>query len=168
MSASKVAALAEMNWKHKELQHYELFRYYWPLIWIWDAFTLMWRHCNCEDLGNIEITRTRNELIMCPKWNRRYKTLYVTQGVCYMLFQEMRVYSYVDINLYLWLNKIAANEDVTHATFSVIEQDRYDVIKWKHFPLCWSFVWGIRRSPVNSPTQASDAELRYFLWSALE
>ena len=26
-----------------------------------------------------------------------------------------------------------------------------DVIKWKHFPRSWSFVRGIRRSPVNSP-----------------
>ena len=26
-----------------------------------------------------------------------------------------------------------------------------DVIKWKYFPRNWSFVWGIRRSPVNSP-----------------
>ena len=26
-----------------------------------------------------------------------------------------------------------------------------DVIKWKHFPCHWSFVWGIRRSPANSP-----------------
>ena len=26
-----------------------------------------------------------------------------------------------------------------------------DVIKWKHFPRCWSFVQGIHRSPVNSP-----------------
>ena len=26
-----------------------------------------------------------------------------------------------------------------------------DVIKWKHFPRNWSFVWGIHRSPVNSP-----------------
>ena len=25
-----------------------------------------------------------------------------------------------------------------------------DVIKWKHFPRHWSFVWGIHRSPVNS------------------
>ena len=25
-----------------------------------------------------------------------------------------------------------------------------DVIKWKHFPRYWPFVWGIRRSPVNS------------------
>ena len=26
-----------------------------------------------------------------------------------------------------------------------------DVIKWKHFPGNWPFVWGIHRSPVNSP-----------------
>ena len=25
-----------------------------------------------------------------------------------------------------------------------------DVIKWKHFPRNWPFVWGIHRSPVNS------------------
>ena len=26
-----------------------------------------------------------------------------------------------------------------------------DVIKWKHFPRYWPFVWGIHWSPVNSP-----------------
>ena len=26
-----------------------------------------------------------------------------------------------------------------------------DVIKWKHFPRYWTFVWGIHRSPVISP-----------------
>ena len=26
-----------------------------------------------------------------------------------------------------------------------------DVIKWKHFPRYWPFVWGIHRSPVFSP-----------------
>ena len=26
-----------------------------------------------------------------------------------------------------------------------------DVIRWKHFPRYWPFVWGINRSPVNSP-----------------
>ena len=26
-----------------------------------------------------------------------------------------------------------------------------DVIKWKHFPHYWPFVWGIHRSPVDSP-----------------
>ena len=27
----------------------------------------------------------------------------------------------------------------------------WDVIKWKYFPSYWPFVWGIYRSPVNSP-----------------
>ena len=29
--------------------------------------------------------------------------------------------------------------------------NHHDVITWKHFSRCWPFVWGIRRSPVNSP-----------------
>ena len=33
--------------------------------------------------------------------------------------------------------------------FTKSEHD--DVIKWKHFPRYWTFVWGIHRSPVNSP-----------------
>ena len=41
-----------------------------------------------------------------------------------------------------------------------------DVIKWKHFPHYWPFLRGIHRSPVNSLTKASDAELWCFLWSA--
>ena len=43
-----------------------------------------------------------------------------------------------------------------------------DVIKWKHFLRYWPFVRGIHRSPVNSRTKASDAELWCFLWSAPE
>ena len=38
-----------------------------------------------------------------------------------------------------------AFENPTHACNSD------DVIKWKHFPRYWPFVWGIHRSPVNSP-----------------
>ena len=35
---------------------------------------------------------------------------------------------------------------------SVETFQRHDgVIKWKHFPRYWPFVWGIHRSPVNSP-----------------
>ena len=37
-----------------------------------------------------------------------------------------------------------------------------DVIQWKHFPHYWPFVRGIHRSPVNSHTKASDAELWFF------
>ena len=40
---------------------------------------------------------------------------------------------------------------------------RDDVIKWKHFPRYWPFVGGIHRWPVDSLTQATDAEHRCFL-----
>ena len=39
-------------------------------------------------------------------------------------------------------------------SYSVVEDrdaDHDDVIKWKHFPRYWPIVWGIHRSPVNSP-----------------
>ena len=35
--------------------------------------------------------------------------------------------------------------------YSVTSVYQDDVIKWKHFPRYWPFVWGIHRSPVNSP-----------------
>ena len=31
------------------------------------------------------------------------------------------------------------------------QRNHDDVMKWKYFPRCWTFVWGIHRSPVNSP-----------------
>ena len=44
---------------------------------------------------------------------------------------------------------------VTVGTFVVITPEATslhdDVIKWKHFPRYWPFVWGIHRSPMNSP-----------------
>ena len=43
-----------------------------------------------------------------------------------------------------------------------------DVIKWTRFPRHWPFVRGIHRSPVNFLTNASDAKLWCFLWSAPE
>ena len=43
-----------------------------------------------------------------------------------------------------------------------------DVIKEKHFPRYWPFVWGIHRSRWIPHTKASDAELWCFLWSASE
>ena len=41
-----------------------------------------------------------------------------------------------------------------------------EVIKWKHFPLYWPFVRGIRRSSVNSPHKGQWRGC--FLWSASE
>ena len=43
-----------------------------------------------------------------------------------------------------------------------------DVIKWKHFPRYWPFVWGIHRWPVNSPHKGQWRRALMFSWSAPE
>ena len=42
---------------------------------------------------------------------------------------------------------------IIKSMFGNVLQNRYhdDVIKWKHFPCYWPFVWRIYRSPVTSP-----------------
>ena len=37
------------------------------------------------------------------------------------------------------------------AIFQVTSSCNDDVTKWQHFPCYWPFVWGIHRSPLNSP-----------------
>ena len=41
-----------------------------------------------------------------------------------------------------------------NAELSILRDDtilHYNVIKWKYFPRYWPLVWGIHRSPLNSP-----------------
>ena len=40
-----------------------------------------------------------------------------------------------------------------HGIEIICQKHHDDVIKWKHFPCYWPFVWGIHRSPVNSPNK---------------
>ena len=47
---------------------------------------------------------------------------------------------------WIWIK--ASYIDVTTAS---PQGNHDDVIKWKHFPCYWPFVWGIHRSPGNSP-----------------
>ena len=46
------------------------------------------------------------------------------------------------------------------STSGVIVYD--DVIKWKHFPCYWPFVWGIHRSLVNSPHKSQWRDVLMF------
>ena len=69
-------------------------------------------------------------------------------------------------NVMLQLRFVKRNQVRPSLPLSVSYYYHDDVIKWKHFPRYWPFVWRIHRSPVNSPQKASDAELWYFLWSA--
>ena len=50
----------------------------------------------------------------------------------------------------------------------VVSEIHDDVIKWKHFPHNWPFVWGIHRSRWIPHTKARDAERWCFLWSGSE
>ena len=75
-------------------------------------------------------------------------------------------YQYLIIKLELCNTSKFNIYDINSKIFFTFERLHDDVIKWKHFPCYWPFVRGIHRSPVNSHTKASDAELWCFLWSA--
>ena len=57
-----------------------------------------------------------------------------TTSHCLRQFRSMSLYGVTTL-------KLKRHFDISHD----------DVIKWKHFPHYWPFVWGIHRSPVNSP-----------------
>ena len=43
-------------------------------------------------------------------------------------------------------------EDFLYDTHQYFQWQSHDeVIKWKHFPCYWPFIWGVHQSPVNSP-----------------
>ena len=78
---------------------------------------------------------------------------------------------------FIWVWKLLI-QDYSHISqglisYNVVEQlymriwIHDDVIKWKHFPRCWPFVRGIKRSPVNSPHKGQWRRALMFLWSAL-
>ena len=51
-------------------------------------------------------------------------------------------------------HRIACNGLTLKSNFHwiwIVVEKHDDVIKWKHFPRNWPFVWGIHRSTVNSP-----------------
>ena len=59
------------------------------------------------------------------------------------------LYNNFDEYLLSYIHKLRDNIDEHVTQFYLPDHD--DVIKWKHFPRYWPFVWEIRRSPVNSP-----------------
>ena len=48
-----------------------------------------------------------------------------------------------------WIPTLKHTTRQTNRRDAITKYD--DVIKWKHFPRYWPFVWGIHRSPVKSP-----------------
>ena len=84
----------------------------------------------------------------------------------FMLNQRNRLFAYYIawpiIFFSNWVSIISADSlapSINKSSASMILAVHDDVLKWKHFPRYWPFVWGIHRSPVFSLTKASDAEL---------
>ena len=64
------------------------------------------------------------------------------------------MYTIVEFALYWYANpgKLLAGNTTHLLTWWGLDNiDHDDVIKWKLFSYYWPFVWGIHRSPVNSP-----------------
>ena len=80
-------------------------------------------------------------------------------------YEENVVWFNVNACLYLFVMRFVCYSQSFQLLFSWVDllMGHDDVMKWKHFPRYWPFVRGIHRSPVNSHTKASDAELCYFL-----
>ena len=60
---------------------------------------------------------------------------------------EIKIFNHTLLN-FVW-NTNEFSIDLSRWKTQAFTND--DVIKWKHFPRYWPFVWGIHRSPVNSP-----------------
>ena len=83
----------------------------------------------------------------------------MSQIVFYLLNGTSVLSFYIDVVLTLSILYSIADHWILLAVVSQlmiicsrpIPKVHHAVIKWKHFPRYWPFVWGIHRSPVNSP-----------------
>ena len=79
---------------------------------------------------------------------------------------------YGHVALCVWIKSLTCQLHCSYLSGSVhwhmVVPVHDDVIKWKHFPRYWPFVWGIHRWPVNSPHKGQWRGVWCFLWSAPE
>ena len=67
------------------------------------------------------------------------------------------------LNLQKEKQQISTSQVSLYHRWSVRSLHKHDdVIKWKHFSRNWPFVWGIHRSPVNSPHKGQWREALIF------
>ena len=71
--------------------------------------------------------------------------------------EKCKIQYFVLISFLAWVftkfgtNGLAHVAVIYRTSMLVSYHQHDDVIKWKHFPCYWPFVWGIHRPPVNSP-----------------
>ena len=165
-------------------------QYQWLLTWIllnfkWYRFQAVFQYCRpSQGLWLIHHTRIHS---LFAFWTpgihiqnlRYYNTCTYNPNIRYIgsaLWETKHEYIYKYVYIYtVECNKYehslcfvilcygVALIDFTHQCYCHGATENDDVIKWKHFPRYWPFVWGIDRSSVNSRTKASDAELCCFL-----
>ena len=91
---------------------------------------LSWHMQNCDLARSLSFKH--NQLVFCKIWSRSSK-------IC-------------GLNLWADIHPSAAFIDLGQFDPWIKDQLGHDdVIKWKHFPGYWPFVWGIHQSLVNSP-----------------
>ena len=62
-----------------------------------------------------------------------------------------RLATHICVTLLQWVNQLILLWAGLPLNDTVPQYRCDDVIKWKHFPRYWPFVWGIQRAPLNSP-----------------
>ena len=136
------------NWYHNRL----LMMSQWPdncdrITWImiFNSLDIDFIHGvvhgrSCQNSGYL-ITHHHQSLGITTTWSKQLLLLIIQKGIsCKMILFFARL--------------LSLNHD--------------DVIKWKHFPRYWPFVWRIHRSPVNSPHKGQWRGVWCFLWSTPE
>ena len=105
---------------------------------------------DCSRSYSIKTSKTISEWVM-------YVTAYIPSDIycvalpttCWQLPLEIIRYCYVVTADAMILSFVTEPFVGSIHVHNIRNHD--DVIKWKHFPRYWPFVWGIHRSPVNSP-----------------
>ena len=132
-----------------------------------------------------ETPANNKKMVWGPFSNTVYSTAVLYQ--CYVLW-TMWYYSYsriirviVNKRMPIWCQGVgnnhkdvqrsrisADNYTITHSQYMYVNICAHDDgIKWKHFPRYLPFVWGIHRSPVNSPHKGQWREALMFslIWA---
>ena len=118
------------------------------LLFYWKLTVVMMPTLSCHFVDTGGPTCCHNDRLWCHKCRKSgiITTLIVQcwYAQTYTANYIWHVYSYYEVGkrVFKTLGHCSAND-------CFAEHD--DVIKWKHFPRYWPFVWGIHRGPVNSP-----------------
>ena len=113
------------------------------------------------------MTHWNNSRIYCclPPYKSVHRIHTVTIWSTVSMLPNNRIYNHLHISTHQYYDSLLVCYNVA-AYWLTIRLLPNHVTEWNYFLRNWPFMRGIHRSPVNSPTKASDAEFWCFLWSA--